>query len=108
MSKNTFLVMREIVIEEQPKLSLEELCVACHVTPDDIQDMVDFGVIDVENNILETYEFDMHHLRRVRTAIHLQQDLEVNLAGAALVLDLMDEVEQLRTQVALLEKQLKF
>jgi chaperone modulatory protein CbpM len=36
---------------------------------------------------------------RVRSALRLQRDLGVNLAGIALALDLMEELEDLRSQL---------
>jgi chaperone modulatory protein CbpM len=38
-------------------------------------------------------------LRRARRALRLERDLELNLAGVALALDLMDEIEQLRREI---------
>jgi chaperone modulatory protein CbpM len=37
-------------------------------------------------------------VRRVRLVVRLQRDLGVNLAGAALVLELMSELELLRAR----------
>jgi chaperone modulatory protein CbpM len=37
-------------------------------------------------------------LRRARKACRLAQDLEINAAGIALVLDLLDEIEALHAQ----------
>jgi len=34
-------------------------------------------------------------VKRVRTAVHLQRDLGVNLAGAALALELLDRIAEL-------------
>jgi chaperone modulatory protein CbpM len=36
---------------------------------------------------------------RVRSALRLQRDLGVNLAGIALALDLMEELESLRAEL---------
>jgi chaperone modulatory protein CbpM len=44
------------------------------------------------------------HLQRAKTAVHLQRDLDVNLAGVALVLDLLEEMEELRERVKLLDR----
>jgi chaperone modulatory protein CbpM len=35
-------------------------------------------------------------LRRARLAVRLERDLEVNLAGVALALDLLEEIDRLR------------
>jgi len=39
---------------------------------------------------------------RVRSALRLQHDLGVNLAGIALALDLMEELENLRAQLKIM------
>jgi chaperone modulatory protein CbpM len=43
------------------------------------------------------------HLQRARVALRLQNDLDVNLAGAALALELLDELDELRARVQRLE-----
>ena len=39
-------------------------------------------------------------LPRARVAVRLTRDLEVNTAGVALALDLLDEIAELRSQLA--------
>ena len=51
------------------------------------------------------WHFRSHCLRRVRIVQRLQSDLGLNLAGAALALELLEEVEALRHRIAVLEKQ---
>jgi chaperone modulatory protein CbpM len=43
-------------------------------------------------------------LHRVRITRNLQRDLGVNTPGAALALELLEELEELRTQLRRLEK----
>ena len=45
------------------------------------------------------------HGRRARTAIRLQRDLDINLAGAALVLELLDEIDTLRSRLHVLDRE---
>ncbi|WP_293469970.1 chaperone modulator CbpM [Polaromonas sp.] len=42
-------------------------------------------------------------MQRARVALRLQTDLDVNLAGAALALELLDELDELRARVQRLE-----
>jgi chaperone modulatory protein CbpM len=42
-------------------------------------------------------------VRRVEIALRLQRDLQVNLAGAALALDLLEETQRLRARLQSLE-----
>jgi chaperone modulatory protein CbpM len=44
---------------------------------------------------------------RSRKALRLQRDLEINIPGLAVTLDLLDEVDSLRAQVHSLKQQLE-
>jgi len=65
--------------------------------------MAEEGVIEPVGRSPERWRFRGASLRRLRCAQRLQEDLGVNTAGIALVLDLMDELEQLRARLGRLE-----
>lgn len=88
-----------IVLDEQPQLTLEELTRACAVHAELIMELVDEGVLEPIGREPRHWRFTGAHMRRARVAVHLQRDLGVNLAGAALVLQLLDEVEALRARL---------
>ena len=46
-----------------------------------------------------TGAFPSSSLRRARIRLHLQRDLGVNLTGAALALDLLERIEELRARL---------
>jgi chaperone modulatory protein CbpM len=95
-----------VSLEADPELSLEELCETCHITPRFICELVEYGTLEPRGVSIEMWRFDTGHLRRIQRVLRLQHDLEINLAGAALAIDLMDQIDQLKAQVALLEKSL--
>lgn len=99
-------IITVIKVEEHPVLSLDELCTSCGVSYEYIHELVEFGIIEPRGISPESWHFDAEQLRRVRLIMRLEDDLEINLAGAALVLDLLDEIETLRTKVDWLEKQI--
>lgn len=92
-------IMTGIIIEEETRLSLRELCDACAVHVEFITELVDEGVIEPTGIDKSHWCFSGISLQRIRTAKRLQQDLGVNLAGVALALDLIEELQQLRTQL---------
>ena len=59
-------------------------------------ELVDEGVISIVEIGTTEWRFSGTALRRTRLALRLERDLELNLAGVALALDLMEEVERLR------------
>ncbi|UPH44609.1 chaperone modulator CbpM [Methylophaga pinxianii] len=60
--------------------------------------MIEYGVIEplFSSNKEEPIYFSSSSLMRVNTAIRLCRDLEVNIAGAALAIELLDEIKLLR------------
>ena len=47
----------------------------------------------------QDWRFGGSSLRRARLALRLTRDLEINAAGVALVLDLLDQIEDLKAQL---------
>ena len=89
---------------ETHPVSFDELCEICNLTSDIIDSLIEYEIIHPEGKRPAEWEFDMTQLQRVKTAMRLRRDLEVNFAGIALVLDLLDQMEEMRTQIELLER----
>jgi chaperone modulatory protein CbpM len=62
-------------------------------------EFVEEGVLNVVEISAAEWHFTGHALRRARLALRLERDLELNLAGVALALDLMEELERLRREL---------
>ena len=60
--------------------------------------LVEYGIVEPiearSTNIC--WQFTNSSVLRVQTALRLQRDLDLNLAGVALALDLLDEIKLLR------------
>ena len=84
------------VLEDYDLISIGDLCRSCTVEIETVTLLVDEGILDPVGSDVETWQFTVTSLRRVKTAIHLQRDLGVNLAGAALALELLDQIADLR------------
>lgn len=93
-----------IAVEEHPQLTFEEICRAVGVSPDFVQEAISFGIIEPHEFSTQQWRFNSKEIRRLRIALHLHQDLEVNLAGAALVLDLLQRMEEMHVQLDILKK----
>ena len=105
--KLNFLEVTGYILEEQTELTLADICRACAAQNDMIIALVHEGVLaplgDSVSNPPDQWHFSGVHLQRARVALRLQNDLGVNLAGAALALELLDELEALRTRLRRLE-----
>ncbi len=89
--------------------SLGEICERCGVPADIVVEMVEYGIVtpvtDPADN--DRWQFDTEALLRMSRAQRLRRDLELNPAGLALALELLDEVDALQRQVRTLQQQLR-
>jgi chaperone modulatory protein CbpM len=65
--------------------------------------MVEYGIVKMQQGEL----FDSADITRVSKAARLSKDLNVNVQGIAVILDLLDELEAMRARVATLERTFK-
>jgi chaperone modulatory protein CbpM len=91
------------ILEEEAELTLPELCRACNVHAELIVELVEEGVLEPVGNEPSVWIFAGSSLKRTRAAVRLQTDLGVNAAGVALALQLLDELESLRTRIQVVE-----
>lgn len=93
---NPVQVVISHVMEDITELTLDDLCRACVTDADIIIELVNEGVIEMAAISLDPsptqWHFTGHDLRRAKLALRLHRDLGVNFAGAALALQLMDEL----------------
>ena len=92
-----------IVLDEQAELTLSDLCRACCQHAEWIVQLVDEGILEPSGRNPAQWRFSGTSLQKAHIAMRLQRDLEINLAGVALALDLMDEIESLRAVVCRLQ-----
>jgi chaperone modulatory protein CbpM len=91
------------LLDETARVSASELCRLCSAELASLIEMVEWGLLDVEGSKPEEWRFDARALRRAQTAFRLQSDLGVNLAGAAVIVELLDERGALVRRLAQLE-----
>ncbi len=88
-----------LLVESAVQFTLIELSRVCGTSADHIVDLVDEGVLTPHGNSPERWTFRGGDLRRARTAVRLVRDLQLNAPGAALALDLLDEIETLKSKL---------
>lgn len=91
------------LIDERVELTLDELCWACSGSQEWIIELVEEGVLEPIGHEQTRWRFEGTSLQRARAATRLQNDLEINLAGVALALELIDEIETLRQRLSRFE-----
>ena len=84
-----------VVLDEGLSLTLREVCDVCGIEEAVVVEMVNEGVAEPLDPAATRWEFSGTAVARLRTAHRLQRDLEINLAGVALVLDLLERIRHL-------------
>ncbi|PKO83398.1 MAG: MerR family transcriptional regulator [Betaproteobacteria bacterium HGW-Betaproteobacteria-11] len=93
------IALQGSLLEEQTPLSLAELCRACSVQTEWVMALVAEGVLDPAGTEPGHWRFTSLHLHRAGIARRLQHDLDINLPGIALALQLLDEIEDLQSRL---------
>ena len=98
MSETMTTCLHAQVVEET-HLTLAELCQACGIAETHVTTWVVEGVLAPSGEQPDTWRFGGDSLRRARLALRLSRDLDINPAGVALVMDLLDEIDNLKAQL---------
>jgi chaperone modulatory protein CbpM len=88
---------------EEIEVSSADISQACCVSMDQVVALVAEGILEPVGDEPRNWRFEGASLTKVRAAVRLQADLGVNLAGIALALDLLEEIDALRARLRVSE-----
>lgn len=93
-------VLRAQVLDDDDWLRLDEICGRLQVEQQWIVEMVELGALDPSGGLEPSaWVFPRRQLPRVLAMTRLVTDLGVNLAGAAIIVDLVEERRRLLAQL---------
>jgi chaperone modulatory protein CbpM len=87
------------IVEDEVHMSIVEISQATRAPEELIMSWVSEGVLSPAGSSPQDWRFSGDSLKRAKTAAHLTHDLELNIPGVALALDLLDEITRLRNQL---------
>jgi len=85
--------------EEHFLLPLQELAREAGLHISLVEELVEFGVIEPEPNVAPPRLFAASAVDRLRCVMRLRRDLGVNLAGAAVILEMREHLKGLRAEL---------
>jgi len=88
-----------IVLDDSISYDLKELCRLCKVQDNLIHDMINEGMLTPFGDSPKSWKFSATSVKTIQVTVRLQNDLGVNLPGAALAIELLEELEILRSKV---------
>ncbi len=89
--------LQAVLIEEQ-SMTLDQLALACDVQVDWLAERIEARLLGPD--VDETARFGSRELARARRLAQCEQLFDVNAEAAAFMVDLIEEVAQLRAKVA--------
>lgn len=93
-----------VLLDERVIYSLQDVCRVCGSRSEWVVELVEHGILHPTGSGRGDWEFPGSSLHTAMRAHRLQRDLGLNLAGVALALELLDEIEALRARIGLLEE----
>ena len=87
------------IVEDEVHMSIIELCHTINIEQEDLVAWVQEGILNPIGNSPEDWRFSGDALSRAKKALRLSRDLEINTPGVAMVLDLLDEISELRKRL---------
>lgn len=98
------ITIAALLVDETTTVTWIEVCQQYGITEQDLQDMMEYGLLGETDLGVQEAVVDAKNLKRIASACRLQQDLGLNLPGVILVLELLDELEYVRNELAILQR----
>jgi len=94
MSNQELNILLGEIIDHNERIELAEFRRLCRISEDFLVELIDEGIIEpeIDSNVQFLRAI---HLHRVKKANRLNQELGVNVAGIALILELLERIEYL-------------
>lgn len=92
------------MLDESAWLEIGEFCAYLRVERHWVFELVEAGVIEPRGTAPDAWSFPASAIVRARATARMVNDLGVNLAGAAVILDLLEERDRLERRLAEIER----
>jgi chaperone modulatory protein CbpM len=86
-------------LEERGFVTLRELAECSGLSEPDLEDLVALGAIEPVDPDAQQWNFAARCIIAARAAFRLRNDFELDVQGLALVMSLLDRVEELETEL---------
>ncbi|HAF87309.1 MAG TPA: hypothetical protein DCG13_01955 [Legionellales bacterium] len=87
-------------LETQFTLTLAEVTYSLNVDTATVMAILDEGVIDLPQKTYNDLYFDTTTFQQLRKIVRLNQDLNINIAGACMVFELLEELDELKERLS--------
>ncbi len=92
------------LLDERDWIGATEICQLCRIELTAVVELADLGLVSPRGYTPEEWQFPATELSRLRTASRLMRDLGLNVSGAALAVELLEEQHDLERRLRRLER----
>lgn len=93
-------------MSQENLIPLSQLCVHYKVEMSFFQSLSDYGLIEI-SSVEESYYINEEKAAQIEKIIRMHRELEINLEGIDTVLNLLDRIEALQTELIAAKNRLK-
>lgn len=97
-------IVAGILMDETTTISYVEVCQRCNISEEELYEMLEHGLVSQQEMQLNKFHIDAKIVARIQSACRLQNDLGINLPGVVLALELLDELEQIKGELSILQR----
>lgn len=90
--------------ERSEHIAWAQLVEVTGITPDVMAQLAELGWLDPVKTKAENYLFTIRDVYRIQKLMRLNHDLDVNITGASIIVDLMARIEELELEVEKLQR----
>ena len=92
-------LMEGQVVDGRTEITIVQLCKSCAIEAELVERLVAEGIIEPIRQEGDILYFPQNCMKRTRIVLRLRSDLGVNMAGAALALELLERIEKLQSRL---------
>lgn len=102
------MVKKELLIiadySQIEPLTFEEVCEICRIDATVMNELIENEIIHPYGQSRKEWKFALAELPRVKRALRLQRDLEMNFTAVAVLMDVLDQMDEMRAHMEIMKK----
>ena len=95
--------IHEAIYTDDDSVTIVRICEQCGIPEEEVTELMDEGIISPEATADDALYFSADTIGRIFKVKRLKRDLELNMAGVALAMNLLDRIEELERKIRRLE-----
>jgi chaperone modulatory protein CbpM len=101
-------VLEAHVFGEGDWIAAAEICQICEIDAEAVRELAALGVVTAREPVSGRWELSAAALPRLRIVGRLMRDLGINVSGAALAIELLEQQRSLESRIRQLERLIRY